>query len=691
MRAKSQPQLPFRAAILYAVLGAAWFFATLSWVPQNRLAQYVAAGVFVAIGAISIFAILRRGVAEQESMAQELLGHERRSSRRRQRLDILWRFAGSESVDFESHAKAALELSARVLGLECAEVGHREGDWFVYDLWYSRESDDAQPEPIPMSSSLGSLAIEAGETLAWPDLAADPTTAGHPAAARGVRAYIGTPFTVGDLRYELGFWSASSTHAPFDEEDHEYVRVLAGFFSGLFRQRRQEAEITHLALHDPLTGLANRTNLLDRLRASIAAHRRRETQCALLVINLDRFKQVNDLLGHSAGDHVLLEVAKRFANVLRAEDSLARVGGDEFAVITSLMKSPGEVVALVDRLRDATAEPFVVDDHSFHLSSSIGISIFPSDGTDAKTMLDHADAAANRAKEEGADRYRFYSNEISQNVRYRQELFNDLRNAVESGEFALHFQPQVDLRTGHATGAEALLRWQHQRRGLVEPGSFVPAAEENGLMLPIGAWVLQEALLQWRELFDQNPDFHLAINVSARQFGDPGFYEQLRGALEVAQVAPQRIVIEITETVAMSDPASTRSILLRCKELGLLVALDDFGTLYSSLAYLKTLPIDIIKIDKSFVDGLPHDRFDAAIVHAVISLAHALNCSIVAEGVENEEQARWLAAAGCQSAQGFLYSKGLPYDQFVSWLAPAGMPAPIAASADGMARGNILR
>jgi len=668
MRGRSDPKLPILAAIFFAVLGAVWLFSTMMWVPPDRAAQIISAAVFIAIGAVSIYAIIQRGVVEQRLMLEELLVNEQRELERRRRLDILWRFAGSESADFESHAKAALEVSARVLGLDSAETGHAEGDTFVYDLFYSHDEHDAPDARVALQSALGSLPIAAGRTVGWADL---DTVAGAPkhVAEQGVRAYIGTPFTVGAVQYELGFWSDAPREAPFDEEDHEYVQVLAGFFSGLFRQRRQEAEMTHLALHDPLTGLANRTNLLDRLRATVAAHRRRETQCALLVINLDRFKQVNDLLGHSAGDRVLVDVASRFNGVLRAEDSLARVGGDAFAVITALSKSPAEVVALADRLREAAVEPFVVDDHTFHLSASVGVSVFPSDGSDAKTLLDHADAAANRAKEEGGGRYRFYSNEISQTVRTRQELFNDLRKAVDGGEFALHFQPQVDLRTGGTVGAEALLRWQHGRRGLVAPGSFVPAAEENGLMIPIGAWVFQEALLQWRGLLDANPLVHLAINVSARQFSDPGFYEQLRGALEIAQVAPQRIVIEITETVAMSDPASTRSILLQCKELGLLVALDDFGTLYSSLAYLKTLPIDIIKIDKSFVDGLPHDRFDAAIVLAVISLANALGCSIVAEGVEKEEQAHWLAQAGCQSAQGFLYSKGLPYDQFVSWLA----------------------
>ncbi len=657
MRERSDPKLPLRAAILFAVLGVVWLLATAALAPHNRTAQLVSTALFVVIGALLIYEIARRGFDEQ------------RWSKRRQRLDILWRFAGSDAEDFAAHAKSALEVSARVLGLESAEVGHVEGDALVYDLLHSHPTREVPSARTTLSSSLAALPIAAGKLVGWGDLTADIATSCHPQVSAGsIRSYIGTPFVVGDVQYELGFWSASPRSTPFDDEDREYVQVLAGFLSGLFRRVRQEAEMTHLALHDPWTGLANRTNLLDRLRASIASHRRRETQCALLVINLDRFKQVNDLLGHAAGDRVLLDAAKRFSLVLRAEDSLARVGGDEFAVITSLMKSPEEVVALAARLREATAEPFLVDDHTFHLSASIGVAVFPSDGADAKTLIDHADAAANRAKEEGADRYRFYSNEISLTVRNRQELFNDLRHAVESGEFALHFQPQVDLRTGGAAGAEALLRWHHGRRGLLAPGTFVPAAEENGLMVPIGTWVLQEALMQWRGLLETNAAVHLAINVSARQFSDPGFYDQLRGALEAAKVEPQRIVIEITETVAMADPVASRSILLRCKELGLLVALDDFGTMYSSLAYLKTLPIDIIKIDKSFVDGLPHDRFDAAIVHAVISLAGALGCTVVAEGVETQEQADWLAQAGCQSAQGFLYAKGLPYEQFVTWL-----------------------
>jgi diguanylate cyclase (GGDEF)-like protein len=636
-------------------------------VPQNRAAQLESAVVFVLLGAVATYVICRRAISKQYSMVEELLDRERHSSERRRRLDILWRFAGSETLDFDTQAKVALEVSARVLGLESAEVGHADGDTFVYDSFFSQDS--TPPERIALTSALGSLPIAAGHTVGWADLTADPSTASRwQGAAQGIRAYIGTPFTIGEVQYELGFWSAKPRELPFEDEDREYVAVLAGFFAGVLRQRRQEAEMTHLVMHDPLTGLANRSNLLDRLRSNIAANKRRGTQCALLVINLDRFKHVNDVVGHAAGDGVLIEASKRLSHVLRAEDSLARIGGDEFAMITSLMKSPDEVVALADRLCEAAAQPFVVDGHTFHLTASIGVAIYPSDGTEARALLDHAGAAANRAKEEGAGRYRFYSDEISQTVRNRQELFNDLRHAVESGEFALHFQPQVNLKTGDASGAEALLRWQHGRRGLLGPGSFVPAAEETGLMVPIGAWVLQEALLQWRRLLEENPNVHLAINVSARQFGDPGFYEHIRNALEVAQVEPQRIVIEITETVAMADVAAARSILLRCKELGLLIALDDFGTLYSSLAYLKTLPIDIIKIDKSFIDGLPHDHFDAAIVHAIISLAGALNCRIVAEGVENEEQAHWLAQAGVQYAQGFLYSQGLPYEDFVVWL-----------------------
>jgi diguanylate cyclase (GGDEF)-like protein len=663
MRGSSDLKLPLLAAVSFAVIGAAWFVVAAAWFPQGRMLYVVSSAFFIVIGAIAIYAIVQRGVAEQRIIVEELLGREQRSTQRRQRLDILWRFAGSERTDFSAHATAALEVSARVLGLEAGEAAHVEGGALVYDLLHSRTGET--PKRAELSASAGRLPIEAGTTVTYDDL-----------AAGDVRAYIGTPFAVGNVQYELSFWSASPREIPFDEEDVEYVQVLAGFFAGLFRQLRQEEELAHLALFDALTGLANRENLLDRLRATIAAHRRRDAQCALLVIDLNRFKQVSDVLGHAAGDTALVEIANRLKQVLRAEDSLARIGSDQFAVITSIAKSPSEVVALAERLRDAAAEPLNAGDHTFQISSSVGISIFPTDGGDPKAMLDHAGSAANRAAEEGAGHYLFYSSEISQTVRSRQELFNDLRNAVNLGEFALHFQPQVDLQTGATVGAEALLRWQHGRRGLVDPGSFVPAAEENGLMVPIGTWVLQQALMQWRPLLDANPSVHLGVNVSARQFGDPDFYARLAEAIESANVSPARIVIEITETVAMSDPASTRSTLLRCKERGLLVALDDFGTLYSSLAYLKTLPIDIIKIDKSFVDGLPHDRFDAAIVHAVISLANALDCTIVAEGVETQAQADWLAAAGCQSAQGFLYSKGLPYDEFVSWLAqPAKLHA----------------
>src|SRR5579862_1724098 len=343
MRARVDLKEPFQAAILYAVLGVLWMVLTQTLLPNSRNAEIASTIVFVIAGALLIFEATRRVVTRQHEALEELVDREEHSSQRRRRLDILWRFAGGETADFDSHAKTALEVSARVLGLESAEVGHVEDDRFVFDLFFSHEPMPG--ESVPLESSLAALAVEAGRVVAWTDLAEDPQTADHPRVREnGLRSYIGTPFTVGEAQYALGFWSWSTRDTPFDEEDFEYVQVLAGFFGGLLRQRKQEAEMTHLALHDPLTGLANRSNLLDRLRSSIAANRRRATRFALLVINLDRFKQVNDLLGHAAGDRVLIEASKRLSNVLRAEDSLARVGGDEFGVITSLMKSPDEVV-----------------------------------------------------------------------------------------------------------------------------------------------------------------------------------------------------------------------------------------------------------------------------------------------------------------------------------------------------------
>ena len=349
MREGSEARLPLLTATLLAAIGAAWLVVT-ALLPQDRPVQVASAIAFIAIGAIAMYAIVLRGVTEQRRRLEELLDQEQRDIQRRQRLDILWRFAGSESADFDSHAKGALEVSARVLGLESAEVAHVEDDNLVYDLVLTRNSHEPPGDAVELHIALGSLPIEAEKTVAYEDVFGNVAVTEHSQIAKqGVRAYIGTPFLVGSTLYELGFWSTSSRSVPFDQEDYEYVQVLAGFFAGLFRQHKQEEEMAQLALFDPLTGLPNRTNLLDRLRASIAAHRRREAQCALLVVTLNRFKQVNDVVGHAAGDAALLEVTRRLTSVLRAEDSLARVGGDQFGVITSILRGPDEAVALAER------------------------------------------------------------------------------------------------------------------------------------------------------------------------------------------------------------------------------------------------------------------------------------------------------------------------------------------------------
>ncbi|MBV8489087.1 MAG: GGDEF domain-containing protein, partial [Candidatus Eremiobacteraeota bacterium] len=361
MRRKTDPRLAVIAAFLFAFIGAAWLLATAFFLPLDPAGQLISAATFIVFGTAAMYVVLQRGVVEQRAMLEELLGLERRASQRRQRLDILWRFAGSDSADFESHANAALEFSARVLGMDCAEVGHAEGDVLVYDLFHALQGEAGPGDRLQLAVALGALPIAAGKLVDNPNLLADRALAAHPQVAEGgARAFIGAPFWVGNTQYELGFYSRSARQTPFDEEDHEYVQVLAAFFAGLFRQRRGEQEMAQLALFDGLTGLPNRANLLDQLRGSIASHRRRDAQCALLVMNLNRFKQVNDAVGHAAGDRVLLEIASRLKHVRRSEDSLARVGGDQFAIVTSLMKSPAEVVALAERMRSVTAEPVIV-------------------------------------------------------------------------------------------------------------------------------------------------------------------------------------------------------------------------------------------------------------------------------------------------------------------------------------------
>jgi diguanylate cyclase (GGDEF)-like protein/PAS domain S-box-containing protein len=450
--------------------------------------------------------------------------------------------------------------------------------------------------------------------------------------------------------------------------EYQGTTCVAGVGLDISERKHSEDLLKHAALHDPLTGLGNRTLLSEKLLQTAHTALRRGEQVAVLFLDLDRFKVMNDTLGHNAGDELLKAVAQRIRRSLRAEDTVVRLGGDEFVIVAEVMRSEG-VTALVRNVMESFHEPFSVNDRLLHVTTSIGISVYPSDGTEPEDLLRNADAAMYRAKDLGRNTFQFFTSDMHAEAVDRLATEIDLRHGLDKGEFELYYQPVIDLRAGAAVSAEALIRWHHPTRGLVPPNEFIGIAEETGLIVPIGAWVLQEGARQARRLADLGfNECYISVNVSGRQLRDPTFLEHVRAALSESGPVANSFGIEITESSALGDPDRALAVLDECKRLGLLILLDDFGTHYSSLTYLKKFPIDVIKIDKSFVDGLPDDTDDCGIVKAVVALGQGLDCEVLAEGVESVVQATWLAENECCYATGYFYARPMPVPEFEQWL-----------------------
>jgi diguanylate cyclase (GGDEF)-like protein len=435
--------------------------------------------------------------------------------------------------------------------------------------------------------------------------------------------------------------------------------------------RRALERSTHLATHDVLTGLPNRALFQDRVERSLAWSRREGTMLAVLYLDLDRFKEVNDTLGHAAGDRLLIGVAGRLRTCVRETDTLARLGGDEFAVLQVGIRQLADTEMLAQRLIDALDQEFELDGNQVTVGVSIGIALRDAtelvvSNVDAGLLLQEADTALYRSKDEGRGAYRFFAAEMNRKLLERRALEADIVKALEQGEFRLHYQPQFDLIERQVVGAEALLRWHHPLRGDVPPDAFIPLAEETGLIVRIGEWVLHEACrqaVQWPSLRC------MAVNVSPMQFRRAGFLEQVTSALQRTGLEAARLEIEITEGVLLHETEETLATLCRLRGLGVTIAMDDFGTGYSSLGYLQKFRFDKIKIDRSFVSALQTDAHAAEIVRAVLRMSHAMGIRVNAEGVEHEHQASVLLEEGCEEVQGFLFSRALPVKEFCALLA----------------------
>jgi diguanylate cyclase (GGDEF)-like protein len=435
--------------------------------------------------------------------------------------------------------------------------------------------------------------------------------------------------------------------------------------------REHQERLYHLVHHDNLTSLPNRLLLQDRLQRMMVKAKRNNTYTAVLFLDLDRFKKINDTLGHEIGDKLLLEVAKRLEKCVRQSDTVARLGGDEFAVILDDLRDTKFVAVVARKILNTLSKPIFIEEYELYATSSIGISLFPDDTEEVDGLMRCAETAMYRAKEAGKNNYQYYTADMNTRAFEFLLLESGLRKAIENNELVVFYQPLIDLSTNKLSGMEALLRWQHPERGMVSPGDFIPLAEETGLIEPIGDWILRAACQQNKKWQDAGyPPVKVSVNMSARQFSKKNLVENISNILAETGLKPEYLGIEITESVIMQDVKSTISKLQKLHNMGVSLAIDDFGTGYSSLSYLKLFPINDLKIDRSFVFNITTDSTDAAIALSVIVLAHSMNLNVVAEGVETMEQLELLRKQGCDVVQGFLFSRPISAEEFVPFFEP---------------------
>lgn len=471
--------------------------------------------------------------------------------------------------------------------------------------------------------------------------------------------------------------------AAIDRDTRKLYLILFGglalLYAALFRivaaasgrLRRHAAENRHQALHDALTDLPNRTLFHDRIEQALRQARRERILGAVLLIDLDRFKEVNDTLGHQKGDFLLKDIGLRLRGALRESDTIARLGGDEFGVLLPRLVDSAGATQAAEKIRATLAEDFVIDELPVHIDASVGIALYPHHGEDVDMLLQHADVAMYEAKRTHSG-HEIYSVEHDPYNPVRLAMVGELRKALEANEVVLHYQPKVDVESGRVVGAEALVRWQHPTRGLIPPLEFVPMAERTGLIRPLTRYVLNGALAQAREWFDAGLDLKVSVNLSARNLLDPQLPEDVSDLLAKWRVPAALLELEITESTIMVDPKRAMEVLRRLHTMGIALSIDDFGTGYSSLAYLKELPVNELKIDRTFVANMASNRGDAFIVRSTIDLAHNLRLQVVAEGVEDEHTMNELAELGCNIAQGFHISRPVPPKEFAEWLADRG-------------------
>ena len=473
----------------------------------------------------------------------------------------------------------------------------------------------------------------------------------------------------------MAFGACAPFEKDFIKHDGSQVPVLFGaalhdqeiacFVVDLSQNKQTQEKLNHLAYHDAVTDLPNQVLFKDRLKPAIALSHRTDQMQAVMLLNVDRFKTINDSLGYTAGDRLLQSVAQRLTSCVRESDTVARFGGDEFAILLTQITRAQDAANVARAIQQSLDQAFLFDDQEIFVSSSIGISLYPPDGRDTAGLLKTAGVALDRAKGQGGKSYQFYTAGGTTRALKQLVLESNLRPGLERSEFFLQYQPQVAIQDFHLVGMEALVRWQHPSLGLLYPGEFITIAEESGMIISLGDWILRTACAQNKVWQDAGlTPMRLSVNFSARQFQQPGFIADINQILKDTNLDPRWLELELTESSIMKDPEEAIEKLHELKLMGIKVAIDDFGTGYSSLNYLKRFPIDTLKIDKSFVADVCKDRHDTSIVRAIINLGHALDLTVIAEGVETKEQLQYLSALGCDVVQGFLFSKAISVQAF---------------------------
>ncbi len=662
-------RLPLKIALIYLLFGIGWIalsdtlLQAMALSPDwHHTSQILKGWGFVLFSTLLLYLVVeyyRRALVRSETSFDELV-------------------QGVSATTGEAFFSLLTQSLCQALKADYAFIGELCGtqDKRVRTVAVYAEGQDLDNFEFDLSGTPCEQVVARGFTC-FPSGVREHFPQGRLAAELGVESFVGIPLfdAEGEVIGPMMVLSRKPMHNLGLAA--KMLKVFSVRAAAELQRARSEKTIEFMAFYDPLTGLANKRLFQDRVKQTFAWARRNHRFPAVLFLDLDRFRCINDTLGHTAGDALLQEVARRLQKTLRKDDTVARHGGDEFLILLPNIRQAEDAGFVAGKIIESFQAPFQVDGFELHLAASIGIAIYPLDGEDCDALLKNADSALHRAKEMGRNNYQFYLTEMNESALQRLGLEGQLRKALERDELCLYFQPQYDLDGRRMVGLEALLRWRHPERGLVPPDEFIPLAEETGLILAMGEWVLREACTRaqaWQAA--GLAPMRVAVNISARQFHQYDLVRLVRLVLEETGLEPHFLELEITESLIMQDAEGAVHKLSQLRDLGVQIAIDDFGTGYSSLSYLKKFPIQTLKIDRTFVQDLSRNPDDSAIVDAVIALAHSMGMEVVAEGVETEEQMRLLHDKSCNRVQGYLLQAPVPSDAVARILLQASLNQP---------------